>query len=71
VDNGRALSAANYTDEAPIWFVTVPFSARASFEYKYYVRQLNGSILYESDPNRVYTVPANCAGTATINDSFR
>jgi glucoamylase len=71
VDNAPALSAANYTDANPIWFYTVNLPAGQSFEYKYYVRHLNGSITYESDPNRVYTVPANCAGTADVNDSFR
>ncbi|KJX97025.1 hypothetical protein TI39_contig587g00001 [Zymoseptoria brevis] len=71
VDNAPALSSANYTDDEPIWFYTVSLPVALSFEYKYYRRYTNGSIQYEADPNRVYTVPGNCAGAVTINDVFR
>ncbi|EGP86112.1 uncharacterized protein MYCGRDRAFT_94499 [Zymoseptoria tritici IPO323] len=71
VDNAPALSSANYTDPDPIWFYTVSLPVALSFEYKYYRRYTNGSIQYEADPNRVYTVPGNCAGAVTVNDVFR
>ncbi|KAJ5689840.1 hypothetical protein N7462_004232 [Penicillium macrosclerotiorum] len=71
-DDAVALSAADYTDSNHLWFVTVTLPAGTSFEYKYIRIESDGTIEWESDPNRSYTVPAACATTAvTKSDTWR
>ncbi|CAD0040171.1 unnamed protein product [Aureobasidium pullulans] len=69
--NAIALSASKYTSSNPLWFVTLNFATGSSFNYKYIKKAADGSVTWESDPNRSYTVNGNCAGTATQNDSWR
>jgi glucoamylase len=67
-----ALSAADYTSSDPLWFVTVDIAAGTVFEYKYIRKESDGTIEWESDPNRSYTVPAACSTTAvTESDTWR
>ena len=66
-----ALSAQNYTSTNNLWFATVSLPARGGFNYKYIRKQQDGSVRWESDPNRYYVVPANCAGSATQSDTWR
>lgn len=67
-----ALSAADYTSSDPLWFVTVDIAAGTVFEYKYIRTGSDGTIEWESDPNRSYTVPAACSTTAvTESDTWR
>jgi glucoamylase len=70
-NNAVALSAQNYTSSNNLWFVEISLPAGNSFQYKYIRKQSNGSVQWESDPNRSYTVPANCKGQATESDSWR
>ncbi|KAH0144102.1 hypothetical protein KCU67_g13238, partial [Aureobasidium melanogenum] len=70
-DNAVALSASKYTSSNPVWSVTINFATGASFNYKYIKKAQDGTVTWESDPNRSYTVAGNCAGTATENDSWR
>lgn len=70
--NAVALSAADYTSSDHLWFVDVSLPAGTVFEYKYIRVESDGSIEWESDPNRSYTVPAACATTAvTESDTWR
>jgi glucoamylase len=69
--NAVALSASGYTSSNPKWSVTINFATGSSFSYKYLKKAQDGSVVWESDPNRSYTVNGNCAGTATQNDSWR
>lgn len=62
------LNASNYTDNNPQWYATIQIAAGTSFEYKYIRREVDGSSTWDTGSNRVYTVPSNCAGAATIND---
>lgn len=66
-----ALSASKYTSSNPLWYVTISLPTGTSFQYKYFKKESDGSIVWESDPNRQYTVPGSCAGTATENDTWR
>ncbi|KAL1887106.1 hypothetical protein Sste5346_010437 [Sporothrix stenoceras] len=67
-----ALSASAYTTSNPLWAVTVSLPVGTSFEYKFIKKESDGSIVWESDPNRSYTVPAGCSGgSVTISDSWR
>lgn len=71
-DDAVALSAADYTDSDHLWFVTQSIPAGTIFEYKYIRVESDGTIEWESDPNRSYTVPAACATTAvTESDTWR
>ncbi|KKA18333.1 Glucan 1,4-alpha-glucosidase [Rasamsonia emersonii CBS 393.64] len=71
-DDAVALSAANYTSTDPLWFVTINLPAGESFEYKYIRIESDGTIEWESDPNRSYTVPAACGETAAVeSDTWR
>jgi alpha-amylase len=60
-----ALSSANY----PTWSATVALPTGTAFQYKYIKKNTDGSITWESDPNRSYTT--GTGATATINDTWR
>ncbi|KAL4788879.1 starch binding domain protein [Aspergillus venezuelensis] len=67
-----ALSAGKYTSSNPLWTVTLQIPLGSTFEYKYIKKESGGSYIWESDPNRSYTVPAGCeAATATQSDVWR
>ncbi|KAF7184079.1 hypothetical protein CNMCM7691_004638 [Aspergillus felis] len=71
-DNAMALSASQYTASNPLWITTINLPAGTTFEYKFIKKETNGSVLWESDPNRSYTVPTGCSGTtATATASWR
>lgn len=67
--NAVALSAANYTTANPLWFVTVTLPVSTVFEYKFVKVETDGSVVWESDPNRAYTVPSGCAGTTAVDST--
>lgn len=53
-----------------MWYVTVAgLTPGMSFQYKYVNKNADGSVVWESDPNRAFTVP--CAETAAVNDTWR
>ncbi|KAF8963276.1 glycoside hydrolase [Flammula alnicola] len=60
-----ALSAATY----PVWSVTVSLPAGTTFQYKFIRKETDGSVVWESDPNRQATVASS--GTQTITTSWR
>ncbi|KAI0381488.1 carbohydrate-binding module family 20 protein [Hypomontagnella monticulosa] len=66
-----ALSASSYTASNPLWSGTVTLPAGQSIQYKYIVVNTDGSISWEADPNRAYTVPKTCATTAVKSDTWR
>lgn len=66
-DPARAvpLSAASY----PTWRATVDLPPNTRFEYKYVKKNPDGSVTWESDPNRVAATPA--IGSLTLSDTWR
>ncbi|KAL2852074.1 starch binding domain-containing protein [Aspergillus pseudoustus] len=67
-----ALSAAGYTSSNPVWTVTLDIPVGTTFEYKYIKKESDGSVVWESDPNRSYTVPTGCSGAkATESGTWR
>ncbi|KAJ7056051.1 glycoside hydrolase [Mycena amicta] len=60
-----ALSSASY----PVWTITVNLPANTSFEYKFIRKETDGSVVWESDPNRSVTTVGS--GTQTISTSWR
>lgn len=72
VNNAVVLSASSYTPRKHLWSVTVTLPAGSSLAYKYIRLKGDGSIQWESDPNRPYTVPQKCGtSTVTIRDVWR
>jgi glucoamylase len=66
------LSASKYTSSNHLWYATINLPAGTTFQYKYIRKESDGSIVWESDPNRSYTVPSGCGvSTATENDTWR
>ncbi|KAH8593274.1 alpha-amylase [Bisporella sp. PMI_857] len=68
--SGVALSASRYTSSNPLWYVTLNLAPGTALQYKYIKVESSGTVTWESDPNRSYTVPS-CVATATVNDSWR
>lgn len=64
-DAAVALSSAGY----PTWSATVPLPPNTAFQYKYLKKNPDGSVTWESDPNRSSTTGSG--GATTINDSWR
>lgn len=67
-----ALSASSYTSSNPLWKTTISLPAGTSFEYKFIKKESDGSIVWEDDPNRTFTVPTGCSGaTATESATWK
>ncbi|KAH9919461.1 glycoside hydrolase [Epithele typhae] len=63
--NSISLSSASY----PAWTVSLSLPVGTSFEFKFIRKETNGSVVWESDPNRSYTVTS--ASSQTVNASWR
>ncbi|KAL4893274.1 Six-hairpin glycosidase-like protein [Aspergillus ambiguus] len=67
-----ALSADKYTSSNNLWYATVNLPAGTSFQYKYIRVASDGTIKWESDPNRSYTVPSACGtSSAVVSNTWR
>ncbi|KAJ7093267.1 glycoside hydrolase [Mycena belliarum] len=60
-----ALSAATY----PVWTATVALPPNTAFEYKFIRKEADGSVIWESDPNRSATTGAS--GVLTITAAWK
>lgn len=69
--SAAALSAAKYTSSNPVWSTTVSLPAGTTFEYKFVTVGSDGSVKWESDPNRSYTVPKGCATAVTVSSTWK
>lgn len=69
--NTVPLQANGYSSAYPLWSVTVALPAGTTFQYKYLKKEVGGGVVWESDPNRQFTVPRSCATTTTENDVWR
>ena len=65
------MSAAGYTTDNPIWNTTVKLIAGTYFEYKFIKVDSKGAVTWEVDPNRNYTVPRGCSGTALVEGAWQ
>ncbi|CRK44584.1 hypothetical protein BN1723_006177 [Verticillium longisporum] len=66
-----SLSASGYTTSRPLWTYAVTLPAGTTFQYKFINVQSDGSVRWESDPNRSYTVPTGCASAVTVDSTWR
>ncbi len=60
-----ALSPTSY----PVWKATVSLPAGTAVSYKYVKKNPDGSVTWESDPNRSFTTPSG--GAVTRDDTWR
>ncbi|KAL2269917.1 hypothetical protein VTJ83DRAFT_2101 [Remersonia thermophila] len=67
-NNAPTLSATQYTANNPLWFGTVQLTPGTVIQYKFVRIGASGMVSWESDPNRVLTVP--CAAT-TVSHTWR
>ena len=65
VANAVPLSAVGYTSANPSWSITIPLTAGTTVAYKYVKVNADGSVVWESDPNRSVVVTAAAATTTT------
>jgi hypothetical protein len=66
-----ALSASGYTSSNHLWSYTVNLAAGQTFEYKFINVASDGTVTWESDPNRSYTVPTGCATAVTVANTWK
>ncbi|EKM53319.1 glycoside hydrolase family 13 protein [Phanerochaete carnosa HHB-10118-sp] len=59
------LSPASY----PTWTVSVSLPPNTAFEYKFIRKETNGTVVWESDPNRSATTPGS--GSLDLTESWR
>ena len=69
-DDAIALSAANYTENDPLWFVTILLPAGQSMQYKFINVATDGTVTWQDGDNLEYTVPTGCSTTATVNNTW-
>ncbi|KAI2635068.1 alpha-amylase [Xylaria nigripes] len=67
---GITLDASQYTDSNHLWQTTVKLTPGESVEYKYINVASDGTVTWESDPNRSFTVPEACT-PFTKSDTWR
>ncbi len=65
------LDASEYTSSNPVWKGTVKLSGGQRLLYKYIKVGSDGSVTWEGDPNRTYTVPRTCESSATKSDNWQ
>ncbi|KAI0407103.1 family 15 glycosyl hydrolase [Xylaria palmicola] len=65
------LSASQYTSTNPVWTGVVPLSPGQAIQYKYIVVNADGSVTWEADPNRSYSVATGCTSTAARSDTWQ
>lgn len=60
-DGAKPLTADGYTDDHPSWKGTVSIALGQDVEHKFVKIGLDGTFIWEADPNRLVTVPSNCS----------
>lgn len=65
-----ALSASQYTSSNPVWNITLKMTPGQAVTYKFVKVSSSGTLTWESDPNRSYTVPG-CQASAIVSSSWR
>ncbi|KAF7557716.1 hypothetical protein G7Z17_g430 [Cylindrodendrum hubeiense] len=68
-EDGIALSASDTT--ADLWTVKVKIPSDTIFEYKYIIKTSDGTVTWESDPNRRATSSSGCGSSASLDDEWR
>lgn len=67
--SGVKLSAERYTTANPLWEGSVSLPVGSAFEFKFVKKNTAGNWVWESDPNRKFTVPGGCEGGSVSVDA--
>ena len=65
------MNAGKYTASNPLWEGIANVPAGTSFEYKYFRKESDGSVVWETGSNRQAGVGKACSGGVTLKDSWR
>ncbi|KAK0197757.1 glycoside hydrolase family 13 protein, partial [Armillaria mellea] len=65
-----ALSIDLSANDYPVWKATVSIPAGTTFQYKFIRKETDGSVIWESDPNRKTTVTSS-GTTQTLTSTWR
>ncbi|KAG8715176.1 hypothetical protein FRC09_016844 [Ceratobasidium sp. 395] len=68
-DTRVSIPMITSTTAYPTWSASIALPPNAAFEYKHIRKETNGTIIYESGSNRVYTTPGS--GSATISNTWK
>jgi alpha-amylase len=68
--SGQTLSASSYTASNPVWTITLPMTPGSAVQYKFVKVSSSGTVSWESDPNRAYSVPA-CQASASVSTTWQ
>ncbi|KAK6064102.1 glycoside hydrolase family 13 protein (alpha amylase) [Seiridium cupressi] len=60
------LSAASYTSSNPVWEATISLPPGTTISYKFINVASSGTVTWEADPNRSYTVPTSCVAAQAV-----
>lgn len=67
-DTGEAVAL---TSSGSSWTGTVPLAAGTTFEYKYIQVGSDGTVTWEADPNRSFTVPETCDSAVAVTGTWQ
>lgn len=65
------LSASQYTQDSPTWSASVNFPPGTYLQYKFIKFGTDGSLTWEVDPNRQYTVPSDCSTSPVLSGPWQ
>ncbi|KAG8722066.1 hypothetical protein FRC08_007487 [Ceratobasidium sp. 394] len=68
-DTRISIPMITSTTAYPTWSASIALPPNTAFEYKHIRKETNGTVVYESGSNRVYTTPAS--GSATISNTWK
>lgn len=69
--NAVPLSASGYTASNPVWSGTLNFAPGTVLSYKFINVASDGTVTWEKDPNRSYTVPSGCSTSVVVSGSWQ
>ncbi|KMU87519.1 glucoamylase [Coccidioides immitis H538.4] len=62
----KQLKADKYEASCPLWSIQIDLAAGKKFDYRYIRKSDDGRVVWESDPNRSYTVPKKCGVSSLV-----
>lgn len=70
--NAKALSSAKYTNNDPLWAASIDLPAATTFDYKYIIKNDDGSVAWENKPhtNHRLTTSSECGSSKAADDTW-
>lgn len=70
-DAAIPLAADDYTEDNPLWKGTVAMPIGIDVQYKFIKSGTDGTVTWEADPNRQFTVPTDCSATPSQSGTWQ